>query len=57
MIDPHARDAKPADTLIGQRPSSGIIDEEARRGLIQQQSLVENMNSRAGNPSFALARR
>ena len=36
-------------------PRLAFIYQEALRGLVQQQSLVENMNSRAGNLIFAAA--
>ncbi len=39
----------------GDDPRLGLIYREALRGLLQQQTLVESMNARAGNLIFAAA--
>jgi hypothetical protein len=55
MVEPHARHANPTDAPNSNDPRLAFIYDEALRGLKQQQSLVENMNSRAGNLIFAAA--
>jgi len=55
MVEPHARDANRTDAPGSSDARLAFIYDEALRGLKQQQSLVENMNSRAGNLIFAAA--
>jgi hypothetical protein len=55
MVESDASDANPADALSRSDPRLAFIYAEALRGLVQQQSVVENMNSRAGNLTFAAA--
>ena len=55
MVEPHARNANPTGVAVNSDAQLAFIYDEALRGLKQQQSLVENINSRAGNLIFAAA--
>jgi hypothetical protein len=55
MAGPQAKDMNSAKTLESNDPRLEFIYTEALRGLVQQQSVVENLNSRAGKLIFAAA--
>ena len=53
MVHPPVKDSSSADG--SDDPRLALVYREALRGLVQQQGIVENMNTRAGNLIFAAA--
>jgi hypothetical protein len=55
MIEHQAKHTSTPEAPHGTDPRLAFIYQEALRGLVQQQSIVENLQSRAGNLIFAAA--
>jgi hypothetical protein len=55
MVEPPAKDENPPEAREKDDPRLELIYREALRGLVQQQGVVESMNTRAGNLIFAAA--